>query len=120
MHNHSHCNCKCGLSGCSSGHSQGVCSCCGHHECSCKQGHAHEHDHADFSQQLLEMADAAWMEVLKDKMKEHIKKSSGEQLDQLAGIVAEANKVRWKNKMANHKVCSDYKERIHGFFWHDK
>lgn len=76
----------------------------------------HHHEDQDFSKELLEMADEAWMEVLYDKVKEHVIKSHSAHLDQLAKIVADANSARWKEKMALQKNCHDFKDKIDQFF----
>lgn len=111
---------------CQFGHSSS-CSCCGskgpcscHKDvCSCsycKTGHAHAHGHEDFANQLIEMADNAWMELVKDKIKDHILASSGKELDKLAQLVAESNKLRWKEKLAMQKGSKDFKEKLGEFF----
>lgn len=46
---------------------------------------------------FLQLADEAWTEVLKEKIKEHIKAES-KAIDQFAKLVAEANYERWKKK----------------------
>lgn len=104
-------------------------SCCKSHEtCCCRHGeyeetkccccgsyhHAHE---GDFAKELLKLADEAWMEVLKEKIKDQIR-SKDKQLDQLAKIVAESNKTRWKDKIATKKVCDDFHDQIKDFFQH--
>lgn len=97
-HTH-HCPCCCG---CCGGKCQGSCSVSG--------------EHGDFSSQLLEMADAAWMEVLKKKMVEEIERSSGKNLADLAKIVSDANHERWKHRMAKHHVSENFHEQIARFF----
>ena len=64
----------------------------------------------------------AWAEVLKEKIKEHIKNSDSK-IDQLAKIVAEANHQRWKHKMekekcyAEHEVCcEDFEDQLYELF----
>jgi hypothetical protein len=95
--------------------------CCSHDK-NCHENHHHEcchhHEHEDFAKQLLEMADEAWMEVLKEKIKEEIRSTSGSHLEGLAKIVSEANSLRWKNKLSSQKECSQFKEKIHEFFNH--
>jgi hypothetical protein len=88
------------------------CSC--HGDCCCHEGQ--KECSKDFAKHLLEMADEAWMEVLKDKIKEQILASSGAHLDRLAKLVAESNKSRWKQKMGSKKDCDDYRQRIADFF----
>lgn len=58
---------------------------------------------------LFEIADCAWAEVLKEKIKEHIR-STDNKIDGLAKIVAEANHKRWKNKMQKDACASEYEE----------
>ena len=104
-HSHSHgscgekCNCQC--------------PCCqsqGHHH------HEHKHEECHFSKELLEIADAAWMDVLSDKIKQRIATANGQSLDELAKIVVDANAERWKLKMAKQKNCHDYEEKVAQFF----
>jgi len=74
----------------------------------------------DHSQSFLELADCAWMEVLKEKIKEHIKQEDGQRLDELARIVSEANKKRWEHKMCKDKCCEDFEEQLCMFFGNKK
>ncbi len=62
------------------------------------------------------MADEAWMEVLKEKIKEEIIASHSKHLDKLAKLVADANSERWKEKLALQKNSNDFKEKISEFF----
>lgn len=84
--------------------------CCHHHHDS--------EDSCDFSKQLLGLADEAWTEVLKEKIKKKIEESNGKKLDQLAQIVSDANNARWHAKLAKKKGCSDFHEKIRNFFEH--
>lgn len=90
-------------------------SCCHEDSCDAHHHHHHHHGHEDFADQLIDLADEAWMEVLKDKIKENISASS-EHLDQLAKMVTEVNKERWINKMSAKKQSDDFKEKLHSFF----
>ncbi len=94
--------------------------CCDEQECSCC--HHHDEDSCgkeDFADQLLQLADEAWMEVLKEKIKAHVTKSNGAQLEKLAKVVAEANKDRWRLKLASKKGCEDFHCKIADFFKHE-
>lgn len=97
------------------GHEKNSCheqSCCCQKNCSCPC-HSHEDDckknHAD---KLLCLADQAWMEVLKDKIKQEILKNSGEHLDGLAKLVASYNSKRWRDKIEAKKGCCDFDEQL--------
>lgn len=100
-HHHGHHEQSCG-SGCGCGCSECKCAC--HQKEGC------------FSDQLLEMADEAWMELLHEKIKKHIESISGKELDKLAAIVSKANHARWKEKMDICKTKDDFKEQISNFF----
>jgi hypothetical protein len=52
------------------------------------------------------------MELLKDKIKEEILAHGGEQLTQLAKIVSDANRERWKEKMLIKKNNDDYETQL--------
>lgn len=106
-HHHHHHEHECCCSEC--------CSRCHAEVCEHHHHHPHEH-HTDFAQQLIEMADQAWMELLKEKIKEQIKTSNGSQLDQLAKLVSDANHARWKNKISLQKGVGSFKDKLDAFF----
>jgi len=112
---HEHC--------CSDHHHHGECGSHHHHHDECGSHHhhhgdccSHHHEHDDFAHQLIEMADEAWMEVLKEKIKEQIKSANGSHLDQLAKIISESNSARWTQKMALNKGQQGFRDKIHDFF----
>lgn len=99
-HTHSHSHGKDGHC-----HDDSCCSSsCGKHE--------EEHEHCDFSQQLLELADEAWMCVLKEKIKKQIESTCSAQLDELAKLVSETNKQRWKQKMCADHSCAEFEDKV--------
>lgn len=94
-------------------------SCCGEHhgECGCCcHGHEHKGGKGHFADQLLELADEAWMELVKDKIKAKIQETSGKQIDELAAIVSNANHERWSSKLQGKKSCEEYHENVANFF----
>jgi hypothetical protein len=91
-------------------------ACC----CPCHAKHCEEDQHDAFASCLLEAADEAWMEVLKDKIKEHILSTQNDRMSELAKIVSEGNSQRWKNKMEKKAGCSDFKEKLCNFFGQNK
>ncbi len=108
-HTHDHC---CGDQ-CHSHEHEECCSSHHHHHDSC-----HEHSHDEeccYTQSFLELADEAWMEVLKDKIKEHII-THDHKIDKLAAIIAEANHERWRKKMENESCNENYKQKLHDLF----
>lgn len=101
-HHHQQSNCCCQSSCCG-------CSCCAEESC-CHE----EEECCTKSEKLLEIANLAWVEVLKDKIKEHIL-ANDKKIDELAKIVAEANHRRWKQKIENEKCCSNYDQCCEDF-----
>lgn len=97
-------SCGCKGSGCS-------CSC---HKCNCCSEGGGKGS-CDKMEKLLALADVAWMEVLKDKIKERIL-SSDHKIDEIASIVAEVNKDLWHQKMAKLKTKEDFEQRLRGLF----
>lgn len=110
-HDHENQKDSCCSQGSESKHScsDSCCCCCCHDSCGTS---CHHHHDKDFSHELLELADEAWMEILKDKIKQQIISSSGKNLDKLAKLVSDANQKRWQNKLGVNKVVSDFKEKI--------
>lgn len=99
--NHCGCSCQSQQSSCA-----GASGSCG---CSC---HKKSYDH---SEKFFELADQAWMEVLKEKIKDNIRANS-KNIDELAKLVAEANHERWKKKMEEKQCCGGFDEKLKNFF----
>lgn len=85
---------------------------CCEHEC-------HSHHHEKYSDELLALADEAWMEILKDKIKEQILKRSGKNLDEMAKLVSDANHERWKHKIKEFGGKDEFEKKLHDLL-HDK
>jgi hypothetical protein len=99
--------------GCSSNNEN---SCCP----SKQEGKCHEEKHDEMMGWLLEIADEAWTEVLKDKIKEHIVATQNDRMKELAKIVSEGNSHRWKLKGEKKQAISSFKEKLGGFFGQSK
>lgn len=84
-----------------------------HNECHQDE---HDHDEAMKANYFLKLADEAWQEVLKEKIKEHILKTQSDSMGKLAKIVAEGNNQRWKNRMDKKQGCKDFMEELCKFF----
>lgn len=102
-HHHHHHPCECSHE-CSN-------SCCDDHHQSC-----HHVVQKDFAHQLLEIADEAWMEILKEKIKDQILKTNGPQLEKLAKLVSSSNNERWKYKIAGNAASNHYREKFAEYF----
>lgn len=92
--------------------------------CPCGCGAKISHTHSDSgcncgcscSDNFLKLADEAWMEVLKEKIKGQIITHKGEQMDKLAAIIAKANGERWKNKISSKINSNEFKDSLKEFF----
>lgn len=69
---------------------------------------------------FLQLADEAWEEVLKDKIKEYILSTQGKRMTELAKIVAEGNNARWRHKMEKKQGCMNFNEQLGRFFSQSK
>jgi hypothetical protein len=96
---------------------EGKCCSCQCHQCDCCSSHDNK---AQFEEYFLDVADHAWEEVLKDKIKEYILSTQEDRMTELAKIVAEGNNQRWRNKMEKKRSCSDFHEKLCSFFSHFK
>lgn len=94
------------------------------HQCSCSCHHKHchscchnhlEEEESDDTSQLLELANEAWREVLKEKIKENIR-ASDHKIDKMANIVAEANRAYWHHKIAASKINEHYEIKLNDLF----
>lgn len=70
----------------------------------------------DMPEKLLALADEAWHELLKEKIKAEIAKSCPDSMDKLARLVAETNKAKWAHTMKGKLKCDEYKNKLKEFF----
>lgn len=91
-----------------------VCSTCG--TCGCQCHATHFEGREDFAAELLHLADDAWMELLKEKIKEQILKKNGKQLDKLAALVSNANHSRWQHKMGEQGAKQELRKDLGSLF----
>ena len=70
----------------------------------------------DMPEKLIGLADEAWYEVVKDKIKKEIESTCGEKLDKLAQIVASTNNERWAYKIQGKAKCEEFKNSIKELF----
>ena len=85
-------NCKTG-DGCSCGCGDGGCQC----GCGCE-------DEWDLKEELDELAEKAWMNVVRKKMEAAIEKESGKKLDKVAQLAVEHAMKTWKMMMENERM----------------
>lgn len=103
--------------------SGGSCGCqakscgCNKSQCGCQKsscGSSGEKS-CNMADKFLELADQAWMEVLKEKIKENIK-ANAKNMDDLARLISEANHEKWQKKIESKKCCGGFEERLKSFF----
>jgi hypothetical protein len=92
--------CDTSKEGCSSGAAQAQCNTNTNTEC------------CDMPEKLLCLADEAWREVVKEKIKAEIEKTAGQKLDKVAKLVAEANHRRWAHLIEGKQKCDDFKTQL--------
>jgi len=68
------------------------------------------------SEKLLALADAAWCELMKEKIKKEIEASCGEQMSKVAKLVAETNKAKWAAKISAKQHCQEYRTNLLSLF----
>jgi len=69
-----------------------------------------------YEDKFLNLADEAWMELLKEKIKARIEQYQGENLNRLAEIVTNANKEKWKQKISAEYNHEEFKNSLKDFF----
>jgi len=93
---------------------EGSCSCgCG---CGCgSKSHHDEEGSCHCAEKFLEIADEAWREVLKEKIKAKILAKKGEHMEKLAEIIAVANGAKWKYKISAKTKIHEFKDNLKEF-----
>ena len=82
-------------------------------QANCSTGtHKGGEQECNMHEKLLCLADEAWKEVLKEKIKQEIEKSSGAKLSALAKLVAETNGRKWAFMIQAKKGCEEYKTQV--------
>lgn len=92
------------------------CKCGEHCQCGDKIPQQHHEEHCHCEEKFLKLADEAWMEVLKDKIKCQIEKNQCESMDKLAEIIATTNTDKWKHQIMIKSKCEEYKNTLKEFF----
>jgi hypothetical protein len=78
---------------------QGCCSSC-------------EEDQMDKMDFLYELADEAWSELMKEKVKKALEKIQGEHMNKTAQVIAEARLAYWGNKMRSQGEEASWEDKI--------
>lgn len=73
-------------------------------------------DCCDMPEKLLTLADEAWYELLKEKIKAEILDSCGPRMDKLAKLIAETNHAKWTHEIQGKVKCEEYKGSLKAMF----
>ncbi len=63
-------------------------------------------------EKLLILADDAWMELMKEKIKAEINKASGPHMEKIAQLVVETNFAKWSDLIQAKTKCNEYKDNL--------
>ena len=66
----------------------------------------------DAIRHMEKLANQAWDELFKEKIKKHYEENIGKKMDDNARIVAEQAIHVWKNKMANREAKKEYEYKL--------
>lgn len=78
----------------------------------CSESHTEETECCNMPEKLLCLADEAWRELLKEKIKQEIQKTSGEKLNAIAKLLAEGNHRRWSHFIEGKQKCAEFKQQL--------
>lgn len=98
MHKEECCGESCG-SGCGSD-----CSCGGNESCCGEE--------TSKSEMFMELANEAWAELMKEKMKAVYEKSMGDKMNKVAAVSVEACMAYWMQKMKSEASCAEFEEKL--------
>jgi len=79
-------------------------------KCECKTKPAGEG--CSLPGKLIALADQAWEELLKEKIKAEIQKSCGDKMDEIAKLVTETNNAKWGHMIEGRVKDEEYKQAI--------
>ena len=83
---------------------------------SCDSGVKKSEGECNVAEDLLCLANQAWMELMKEKIKKSFEAKLGKKMDKTADVVADASIACWESKMAGKQACNDYKEKLFATF----
>lgn len=85
----------------------------------CNTAPQQEEECCNLHERLLDLADEAWLEVVKEKIKKEIEASCGDKLNKVAKLVAETNKAKWGAKISAKQHCKEYQQNLLQLFTAD-
>jgi hypothetical protein len=61
---------------------------------------------------LMDIADEAWEDLMRDKMKKAFEKAKGEKMDKAAALVVEASISYWEGKMKEKAKWNEFEDKL--------
>lgn len=85
--------------------------CCedGGNSCCCNESCEESMDHGKM---IMQLANEAWAELMKEKMKAAYEKTMGEKMNKVALVGVEACIAYWTQKMKEEGACHEYSEKL--------
>ncbi len=84
-------------------------SCC---ESSCESGDSCSDENKNPSGMMMKLAEDAWSELMKEKIKAVFEKETGSMMNKVAQATAEASIAYWTHKMEGEAKCHEHQEKI--------
>ncbi|MBI1935580.1 hypothetical protein HYS31_04005 [Candidatus Woesearchaeota archaeon] len=91
----------CGDGCCESGKGSGCCE----ESCCCEESMSK-------GKYMMGLADRAWEELMKEKMKVAFEKAKGEKMERVAQMSVEACMAYWSNKMKEEGAWAEFEEKL--------
>ena len=90
------------------GHECGEESCCAAKsaECCC------EEESKSMGKMMMDLANEAWSELMKEKMKAAYEKAVGDKMNKSSQASVEACMAYWNNKMKEQASCAEFEEKL--------
>ena len=89
--------CECGEESCCTAKSA---------ECCC------EEESKSMGKMMMDLANEAWSELMKEKMKASYEKAVGDKMNKAAQVSVEACMAYWNNKMKEQASCAEFEEKL--------
>jgi len=87
-----------------------------HHSCEAKDPpHKHKEHGCCFNitDHIKTVANKAWSELLKEKIKKRYEEKLGTKMDEIAGVAADAAIEFWRHKIESKESCKEYEAKLH-------
>jgi len=66
----------------------------------------------DMAKEMMNLANQAWAELMKEKMKKEFEKVNGERMNKIAAVGVAGCNDFWQHKMQAKAGCADFSEKL--------